>query len=154
MTKEKITWLQPIEGKRLTLEDFKFKLAKWVLSSHAQCEGINKRKKWNCEEITKQYLKSTKVAAYTRTYVRIPAVRFSKITRIMCTKTFFRLLLSVISGKTTTSITSRFCRDLKMELPKPEQFIVTNQIVIVKQPNFSCKIVNLQRDDAIAKRAS
>uniref|UniRef100_A0A1I8EDA2 Uncharacterized protein n=1 Tax=Wuchereria bancrofti TaxID=6293 RepID=A0A1I8EDA2_WUCBA len=44
--------------------------------------------------------------------------------------------------------------DILKELPKPEQFIVTNQIVIVKQPNFSCKIVNLQRDDAIAKRAS
>ncbi|VDM94746.1 unnamed protein product, partial [Onchocerca ochengi] len=65
------------------------------------------------EATPEQNFTSTTVAVYTRTHVRIPAIRCNNITRTVCTKAFLRLSLSVISDKTITSaISSHFCKTL------------------------------------------
>lgn len=80
-----------------------------------ECEwrvGIpfNIPQRWNCDEIAEQNFTMNKVIVYTRTHVRIPAIKCSNVTRtVVCTKAFFRFSLSVISDQT---VTSHFCRNL------------------------------------------
>uniref|UniRef100_A0A0N4UIA7 Uncharacterized protein n=1 Tax=Dracunculus medinensis TaxID=318479 RepID=A0A0N4UIA7_DRAME len=78
-----------------------------------ECEwrvGIpfNIPQRWNCDEICRAKLHNEQM--YTRTHVRIPAIKCSNVTRtVVCTKAFFRFSLSVISDQT---VTSHFCRNL------------------------------------------
>lgn len=64
-------------------------------------------------KFAEQNFTMNKVIVYTRTHVRIPAIKCSNVTRTVCTKVFFRFSLSVISDQTVTSATSsHFCRNL------------------------------------------
>ncbi|VDM97333.1 unnamed protein product, partial [Onchocerca ochengi] len=92
----------------LTVNAIPMENCKWISDV-----SFNVPHKWNCEVISEQNFTSTTVAEYTRTYVRIPAIRCNNITRTICTKAFLRLSLFVISDKTTTSATSsHFCKTL------------------------------------------
>uniref|UniRef100_A0AAF5RTL0 DUF5641 domain-containing protein n=1 Tax=Wuchereria bancrofti TaxID=6293 RepID=A0AAF5RTL0_WUCBA len=71
---------------------------------------FNMPHKWDCNEITQQNVTLTQVTLYTRTHIRIPAIKCSNITRTVCTKAFLRLSLSVVSDETIISaISSHLC---------------------------------------------
>ncbi|VDM98441.1 unnamed protein product, partial [Onchocerca ochengi] len=77
---------------------------------------FNMPQKWNCENASEQNFTSMKVAVYTRTHARMPAIKCNNITRTVCTKAFLRFSLSVESDQTTTSATnSQICRTLDQD---------------------------------------
>ncbi|KAL3998739.1 Integrase core domain family protein [Acanthocheilonema viteae] len=77
---------------------------------------FNMPQKWNCENASEQNFTSMQVTVYTRTHVKIPTIKCSNITRIVCTKAFLRFSLSVESDQTTTSATnSQTCRTLDQD---------------------------------------
>ncbi|VDN53655.1 unnamed protein product [Dracunculus medinensis] len=67
---------------------------------------FNLPNRWNCEEILQQNLTLAKIAIYIRSHMRIPAIRCNNTARVVCTKAFLRLPLSVVSDQTNTSATS------------------------------------------------
>uniref|UniRef100_A0AAF5PKS8 DUF5641 domain-containing protein n=1 Tax=Wuchereria bancrofti TaxID=6293 RepID=A0AAF5PKS8_WUCBA len=76
---------------------------------------FNIPEKWNCEEIIHKNATYHKVDVYTRTHVRIPAIKCNNITRTVCKKAFLRISLSVVSDHTSTTATSsQFCRYLNV----------------------------------------
>uniref|UniRef100_A0A1I7V743 Integrase_H2C2 domain-containing protein n=1 Tax=Loa loa TaxID=7209 RepID=A0A1I7V743_LOALO len=88
----------------------------WIPKGRAAIKRIissdlERSNKLNCESITNQNVTLHKAEVYTRTHVRIPAIKCSNITRTVCTKALLRVILSIVSDQTVTSaITPQLCR--------------------------------------------
>ncbi|VDK89646.1 unnamed protein product, partial [Onchocerca ochengi] len=99
---------------------------------------FNIPERWNCNEIMNRNVTSIKVTLYTRTHIRIPALKCSNITRTICTNAFLRLSLAVVSDRTIISATSsEFCRTLNdqreingiaLNQLSPDKWTISNNI--------------------------
>ncbi|VDN50704.1 unnamed protein product [Dracunculus medinensis] len=69
---------------------------------------FNLPQKWNCNDQFTANFTLNEIAVYTKTHIRMPALKCNNITRTVCTKVFLRLSLSVESHQTTTSATTSY----------------------------------------------
>uniref|UniRef100_A0A1I7VZZ9 DUF5641 domain-containing protein n=1 Tax=Loa loa TaxID=7209 RepID=A0A1I7VZZ9_LOALO len=96
--------------------------------------------KWNCDDQFTANFTINEIAIYTKTHVRIPALKCNNITHMVCTKAFLRISLSVESDQTTISaVTSHFCKVLvkKRLSGKDFQQISPNQWRTVNNVQYS-----------------